>query len=140
MTIYALDTNIIIHYLRDEPNVIRNLETAVDNGNDLVIPYIVEYEIRRGFNAKPAPNKEAHYHELAWAGGFCNVANMGDSFWQLAAQIYGGLYKKRLTIGELDILIAAFCIHNNYTLVTNNTKDFTNIDGLKIADWTQQQP
>ncbi|MCL2379135.1 MAG: hypothetical protein FWC77_08435 [Defluviitaleaceae bacterium] len=26
-----------------------------------------------------------------------------------------------------------------YTIVTNNIKDFENIDGLMIADWTQPQ-
>ena len=35
-----------------------------------------------------------------------------------------------------------FCIGHKYchdcTLVTNNTKDFKNIDGLTIVDWSRQ--
>ena len=131
MVTYALDTNIIIHYLRDEPNVIQNLENSVNNRNDIVIPRIVEYEIRRGFKVQPAPRKESHYDLLSRGTEFCSVVNMGDSFWRTAAQVYVDLYHKRFTVGDIDILIAAFCMYKGYTLVTNNTDDFKNIDGLK---------
>ncbi len=52
-----------------------------------------------------------------------------------AEKVYAELYQKHLTTGELDILIAAFCLENNCTLVTNNTKHFRDIDGLMIEDW-----
>ena len=62
---------------------------------------------------------------------------MGDEFWAIATKIYAGLYNKHLTVGENDIQIAAFCLHNGYTLVTNNTDDFKNITGLELVDWTK---
>ena len=135
--VYALDANIIIHYLRDNMTVIANLEAAVDNGDYIVIPYLVDYEIRRGYEAKPALNKETHYGILSRCTDFCTVVSMGDGFWSVAAKIYGELYGKRLTVGENDIQIAAFCLHNGYTLVTNNTNDFGNITGLQLVDWTK---
>ena len=52
-------------------------------------------------------------------------------------QVYTELYDKRLTVGEIDMLIAAFCLANDYTLVTSNTKDFENISGIKLADWSE---
>jgi|GEM_PF-1857970 len=61
--VYVLDTNTIFHYLRDNPIVISNLEAAIENGDNFVIPYVVDYEIRRGYEVKPAPNKEAHYDQ-----------------------------------------------------------------------------
>jgi predicted nucleic acid-binding protein len=134
---YVLDANIIIHYLRDNPIVIKNLETAVDNNDFIVIPYLVDYEIRRGYEVRPAPNKEAHYDVLSKRTDFCTVVSMGDRFWATAAKVYAELYKKRLTVGENDIQIAAFCLHNGYTLVTNNTDDFKNVTGLKLVDWTK---
>jgi len=134
---YALDANIIIHYLRDNPNVINHLETAVDNDDFIVIPYVVDYEIRRGYETKPAPNKEAYYGIFSRRMDFCSVASMGDGFWAIAIKVYAELYNKRLTVGENDIQIAAFCLYNGYTLVTNNTDDFRNITGLKYVDWTE---
>jgi predicted nucleic acid-binding protein len=38
-------------------------------------------------------------------------------------------------IEDADILIAAFCLYNNYILVTDNTKHFINIKGLNTVNW-----
>jgi predicted nucleic acid-binding protein len=37
---------------------------------------------------------------------------------------------------DMDVLIAAFCKTYDLTLVTNNTKHFENIAGLRLADWS----
>lgn len=39
------------------------------------------------------------------------------------------------TIDDMDLLIAATAITNNFTLVTHNTKHFENIPNLKVEDW-----
>ena len=67
----------------------------------------------------------------------CNIANLEMNTWEAAIRIYADLHGKRFTVGEIDILIAAFCLANNCILVTNNIDDFKNIDGLKLSDWTQ---
>jgi predicted nucleic acid-binding protein len=135
--VYALDTNIIIHYLRDNPNVRQKMDSAMLRGDEIVIPNIVNYEIKRGFRTFSAPKKESAYRILTESNGFCGIVEMGSNSWERAEKIYAELYRKRLTVGELDILIAAFCLENNCTLVTNNTKDFENIDGLSVVDWAK---
>jgi predicted nucleic acid-binding protein len=132
--IYALDTNIVIHYLRGAPKVQQDLNNAVIRGDNLAIPKIVDYEIRRGFRIFPAPKKEAVYQVLV-NEGFCAVMDMDAFCWERAEHVYADLYRKRLTVGEMDILIAAFCLENNCTLVTNNVKHFEGIEGLTIVDW-----
>jgi len=132
--IYALDTNIIIHYLRHETNVCQNFNNAVICNHKIVVPKMVDYEIRRGFSITPKPKKEASYKILIED---CTVAEMDMISWERAIQVYTGIYQKRFTVGEMDILIAAFCLANDYILVTNNTADFKNIDNLRIVDWTQ---
>ncbi len=59
--------------------------------------------------------------------------------WENAANIYAELYRKRFTVKDADIVIAAFCLANGYTLVTNNISDFKNIDGLQFIDWVKYQ-
>ena len=135
--VYALDTNIVIHYLRNTPSVHKNFNDAVLRGDDLVIPKIVDYEMSRGFRVFSAPKKEAAYHVLT-TSGFCDLAKMDVYSWDKAEMVYAELYHKRLTVGELDILIAAFCIENDHILVTNNVKHFEVIDGLKIEDWSTE--
>ena len=135
--VYVLDTNMIIHYLRKTPSVYQNFIDAVKRGDSLIIPQIVNYEIKRGFRIQSAPQKEETYKVLTEPKGYCEILKMDAYSWVHAEQIYEELYKKRLTIGELDILIAAFCLENNYTLVTDNIKHFKNIDGLSFANWTE---
>ena len=102
----------------------------------MVIPKVVDYEIKRGFRVLQAPKKEAVYNALISGSSCCEVAEMDVYSWNRAEQVYAELYNKHFTVGEIDILIAAFCLEKKCTLVTNNTKDYVNIDGLQVEDWS----
>jgi tRNA(fMet)-specific endonuclease VapC len=132
---YALDTDIVIRYLRKVPSVRKNIHEAVMRGDDLVIPKVVNCEVMRGFRVLPAPTKKAAYHLLTETDGRCAIADMDNRSWERAEQVYAYLYRDGFTIGEMDILIAAFCIEHDYTLVTHNTRDFEKVEGLSIVDW-----
>jgi len=45
------------------------------------------------------------------------------------------LRKEGNTIDLMDLLIASVAIHNEYTLVTHNTKHFERLASLAIEDW-----
>ena len=45
------------------------------------------------------------------------------------------LRRQGIVIPALDLLIAAVALLYDLTLVTNNTKDFQNIPGLRLEDW-----
>ena len=132
---YALDTNIIIKYLRNSVNITQRYNNAINSGYSIAIPKIVDYEIRRGFRILPAPKKEAAYQRLIGTPSICSIVEMDESSWERAEQVYEELYHKGFTVDEMDILIAAICLENNYTLVTNNEKDFKNISGLTLVNW-----
>ena len=58
--------------------------------------------------------------------------------WLKAAQIYAALNKQGKPIGtnfDGDVFIAAYCIINGYTLVTNNKNHFEFIDELEFVKW-----
>ena len=57
--------------------------------------------------------------------------------WQRAAQIYASLSQQGNLIDDADIFIAAFCLVNDCTLVTNNTRHFKHIIGLNFVNWKQ---
>jgi tRNA(fMet)-specific endonuclease VapC len=40
------------------------------------------------------------------------------------------------TIAEFDLLIASVALAENYILVTNNTRHYERINGLKLENWT----
>jgi len=60
-------------------------------------------------------------------------------FDELAAKEYGiiktDLKRRNCVIGPLDTLIAAHAKALNSTLVTNNTKEFSRVQGLKLENW-----
>jgi predicted nucleic acid-binding protein len=53
----------------------------------------------------------------------------------IASMIFVKLQRRGIVIDDADILIAAWCIQNDYILVTNNLKHFENIENLKIENW-----
>jgi tRNA(fMet)-specific endonuclease VapC len=62
------------------------------------------------------------------------------SFDEKAAGEYGKiktvLQKRGTPIGPLDTLIAAHAKAAGAILVTNNTKEFSRVDDLRLEDWT----
>ena len=57
-----------------------------------------------------------------------------------AAFLYGkiraSLENKGNNIGPNDLFIAALVLSLNGILVTNNTREFSRVEGLLIEDWT----
>jgi len=129
---YALDTNIIIHLLSGTKTARTKRDEAIADGADIIIPPLVNYEMQRGFLCNSSVGKEKSYNI------FCSVFSVGEmsaEIWKRGAEIYADLWRKRLTVGNADILIAAFCMVNGYTLVTDNTNHFGVIDGLQFINW-----
>ena len=130
---YAMDTNIIIHLLYGTNAVCKSRDNALKQGASLIIPPFVNYEITRGFLYQAASKREKIYRKIKYLYA---IGEMSTIAWEKAAEIYANLRRSGFTVGDADILIAAFCIVNDCILVTNNTKDFENINNLKLVDWT----
>ena len=130
---YALDSNIISYLLKKDLNVFKRSLEEVKTGNVCVIPPVAYYEIKRGLLAVQATSKMNHFNDLC--RDFA-VEEMSKTAWDEAARLYAE-HRTKNTIEDADIFIAAFCIANDYTLVTNNTKHFEQIGGLRFANWAQ---
>jgi len=133
---YALDTNVVFRYLKNESPSVQSIDSALAGNHKLYIPQIVDYEVRRGFKLmrQPSHRKELVYKLLTKR---CPIIEMDTVIWERAIDVYKELYRKGFTVGELDIFIAALCLTHGLVFVTNNIKDFENIHGLEIMDWTQ---
>jgi predicted nucleic acid-binding protein len=132
MNTYALDTNIISYYLKTNQEIINKVSNEIKNGNRIIIPPIVYFEIKRWLLSNNAMIKLAAFETL------CSHSYMGvidKEILEIAISLYVGLRKRGFTIEDADILIAAYCIKNNCILVTNNIKHFENIESLKIINW-----
>lgn len=131
--IYALDTNTVSYFIQDNITVIAKLRNVLAAGDRIAISPVVYYEIWRGFKHNSKPRKERAFYNM------CNLYPIGEmnlAARDCAASIYGKSRRSGKSIEDTDILIAAFCIVNGYTLVTNNIKHFKDIEGLQYVDWS----
>ena len=133
--VYVLDTNVIIHYLKEHVNVTKNFDNAVLEGHQLLVPRAVDYEVCRGLELLSATKKTSVYKDMTSPIGRCRITDMGENIWGYAKEIYVDLHRKSFTVGEIDILIGAFCLCHDYTLVTSNVKDFRNMNGIQFVNW-----
>lgn len=130
---YLLDTDICIYIIKKKhPNILKKL-TATDHG-DMAISSVTIAELQYGI----AKSQQPHQNTLALIH-FVTPFHILD-FDANAAIEYGviraNLERAGKVIGPYDMQIAAQAIANGVTLVTNNSKEFKRIDGLKTVNWT----
>ncbi|MBR0281732.1 MAG: type II toxin-antitoxin system VapC family toxin [Oscillibacter sp.] len=129
---YMLDTNIVIYAKnRRPPGVIeRMLQQKPD---DLCISAVTLAELEFGASKSSNPARNRMALTLFLTG--MRVA----PFDAPAAREYGDirhdLSSRGAVIGGNDMLIAAQARSLGLTLVTNNTREFERIDGLKLENW-----
>ena len=129
--IYALDSNIVSYALKDDEAILSRIEEEAARKNSIVIPPIVYYEVKRWLYLTQSIRKERSFKNLCGQA----VAPLDEDTLEKAAQIYAQLTRIGKLTSDADILIAAFCIVNQYVLVTNNEKHFIDIEGLKMTNW-----
>ena len=60
------------------------------------------------------------------------VLPITDDICRLFGEHRAKLRQRNLLIGDVDLLIAATCLHHNLTLLTTNRRHFQRIPGLRI--------
>jgi tRNA(fMet)-specific endonuclease VapC len=128
---YLLDTNICVFFLRGRLNldeIIRDKDPE-----NCFVSEITVFELRYGAENSENPTKSHNAVDLFING--ITVIPIYSSIKKYAKE------KVRLRkIGkpihdEFDLLIGVTAVENKLTLVTDNEKDFVNIDGITIENW-----
>ena len=130
--IYALDSDIVSYLLKHNKDVQRQFnKLIVDEDNFYSIPPLVYYEVKRGLTEIKATKKLKEFNGLYYDS---IQKEMTTEIWEKAIEIWVALKSKGRLIGDGDIFIASYCIINGYTLITNNTKHYANINELQIIN------
>ena len=129
---YLLDTNTCIRYLNGRSPAIKN-HMATVQPEDIAVCSVVKAELFYGAlkSGRPVENLQ---HQEQFVSRFVSLP-----FDDLAAEMYGrirtDLEKMGQPIGPNDLLIAAIALSHSLTLVTHNTREFSRVNNLQIADW-----
>ncbi|HEV3330348.1 MAG TPA: type II toxin-antitoxin system VapC family toxin [Bryobacteraceae bacterium] len=127
-----LDTNTVIFYLRGVEPVVEQLRAS--SPREVAIPCVVAYEIEYGTLKTGSPRRRGIVSELL--AGLAQIPFDVDAALE-AARIRIELESRGLLIGPIDLLIAGTALSRGAVLVTNNTKEFSRVKGLRLSDWTK---
>lgn len=128
---YMLDTNLCIATIRNKPEAIRasfNLHHA-----QMCISSVTVMELMYGVEVSSQSQRN-----LANVEGFIARLDVLDYDVPAAAhtaQIRAELTKAGTQIGPYDQMIAGHARSRGLVVVTNNTKEFNRVPGLRIEDW-----
>jgi tRNA(fMet)-specific endonuclease VapC len=128
---YLLDTTICIYIINEQPT--RVLQRVIQAGREsLAISTVTVAELAVGVAKSTRPDSRPKLENF--------LSKFPILDWgQDAAWVYGNVRKtleaKGQRVGERDLLLACQALALNATMVTNNTREFERIEGLKLENW-----
>jgi tRNA(fMet)-specific endonuclease VapC len=128
-----LDTNVCIDVLRGRKKVVERL--AACRPQDCFISVITEFELFQGADRAPTEHREGERGKVACFVASLQIIPFDSACARLAAQLNAGLLNQGTPVSITDVFIAATGLRHEWTVVTNNTKDFRRFDGLSLEDW-----
>lgn len=128
---YLLDTNAIIATIND-PRAPVAIRLKSQSPEDFGISSIVLHELYYGaFKSRRLENNVELVEKLQF-----EVVAFDTEDAREAGRVRAELAKTGKPVGPYDVLIAGQALSRNLILVTNNTREFQRIDGLRIEDWS----
>ena len=127
---YLLDTNTCIALMRRNIQVRARIERL--HPGDCAVSSITAFELYHGLERCSQPERErAKIDELL---AVVAVLAFGDAEAARVAKVRHSLEQTGNAIGPFDVLIAGHALHAELILASNNTREFSRVNGLTIAE------
>lgn len=137
---FCLHTNIAVAVLRgSRPDVERKVAETFEREGIVVLPVLVVSELIYGVHKSSNPARARAVLDRFLAAPF-DIVPFTAADADRAGRIRARLAREGLTIGPYDVLIAAQAMERGLTLVTNNAREFSRIEGLDWTDWLSPSP
>lgn len=127
-----LDTNICIYIIKKRPESILKKFKKHRNQNIYIsvitlaeLQYGVERSSSKKFNQKIINDFISHLFVVPWDK---------ESAVQYG-KLRNTLNEKGTPVGNMDLMIASHALSQDFTLVTNNVKEFKRVPNLKYENW-----
>jgi tRNA(fMet)-specific endonuclease VapC len=127
-----LDTNTCSYLMRESPvSVVERMEAL---GPDrLAVSMITSLELYEGAELSSKPSEYRKRVDAVLDYILPLPLHVEEA--QVGAKLSAQLRKAGKTIGDMDSLIAAHALHEGLTLVSNNLREFSRVEGLKTENW-----
>lgn len=129
---YLLDTNICIYIAKQRPLSVLQRFECLDVG-DIAMSMVTYSELLYG--AEKSQYKKQTTEKLEELASLITPLPLSVDVGKYYASIRADLERQGKLIGNNDLWIAAHAMALNTTLVTNNVKEFTRVQDLKVENW-----
>jgi tRNA(fMet)-specific endonuclease VapC len=129
---YLLDTNICIYLIKRKPPEVLQRFLQLQPGS-VFISSVTTSELYYG-----AQKSQRVQTNLEALNNFLlpfRIVDYDESASFLYGELRADLEKRGQPIGPLDMMIAAHALSLDVPLVTNNTKEFERVKGLRLENW-----
>lgn len=134
MPLYMLDTDISSYIMkRSSDRVLERLQTVAVS--DVCISAITKSEL--AYAVEVSPRRQQDQAALDAYLRHVEVLDYPNEAALDYAQIRADLKIRGTMIGANDLFIAAHARCLRVTLVTNNTREFGRVQGLRVENWTE---
>lgn len=134
MISYMLDTNICIYVINARPKAVL-ARFRQERLGQIGISSVTAAELAFGVcKSGSARNREALEMFLAPL----EVLSFDASVIWHYGELRTGLERRGQPIGALDTMIAAHALASDAILVTNNTREFARVPGLRLQNWAEE--
>ena len=129
---YLLDTDTLIFFLKGQEQVVANFKAS--SGQPKAFSVINYGELLYGAHKSARVQENlAKVYRLAELYPVVEISRaVMDCFGGIKAE----LSSKGICVDDFDLLMGCTALTLNYTVVTNNTKHFEKIGGLKLVNWS----
>lgn len=132
----SVDTNVLVEVLRSRNYAVRDaFAKALSGPEPVVTSLIVFHELMFGAARHHDPVVERVKVRRVLSQVLIEPLDARDV--TVAADIRRELSRRGASIGGYDLLIAGQALARGWTVVTNNIREFSRIDGLSVVDWLQ---
>lgn len=132
--LYMLDTNICIYLIKKRSDELLN-RMRVFRTSEIGVSVVTVAELQYGVSK--SENKKRNQAALEAFLLPLDIADFSVDVTVMYGHLRAELESNGQPIGPLDTMIAAHALSFDVPLVTNNTREFERVRGLRVEDWTQ---
>ena len=131
---YMLDTNILIYLIKNKPPLVSERVNALGSSAELCMSFFTFAELLMG--AERSSRKSDALRRL---DALTRVVPVSYGVNRLICEHYAVQFSRLraagMPIGANDLWIASHALADDCTLVTNNTREFERVAGLRLENW-----
>ena len=131
---YLLDTDIVIHTMKNKPPLVRE---AFERFHEEIAIYSVTL-MELYYGVERSSEKRRNIKSVEGLAARLTVVDYDMHAAKHTAEIRATLANVGTPIGPYNVMIAGQARACRFVLVTNNEREFNRVDGLRLKNWAKK--